>query len=65
MFQLIAPTNNSQKQIYSKNYSTSNICQQDKKKQQLTFRTLWAISADDELTIFVSQKTRFDISCKL
>ena len=34
----------------------------------LTFTTLWAHSADDKLVIFFfyfSQKTGFDISCKL
>ena len=33
----------------------------------LTFTTLWAFSADDRLMIFsyFSQKTGFDISCKL
>ena len=33
----------------------------------LTFTTLWAFSADDKMMLFFlfSQKTGFDISCKL
>ena len=37
----------------------------EKLRGALTFTTLWAYSADDNVVTFSPQKTGFDISCKL